>query len=186
MAAVGLLVGGWFALQAAGKDANLVRPGDVPRCGAAWRSVEVAKPSAIYNELHGVAAVGADDVWAVGTLGEESAALTLVEHWDGKEWRHVASPNVEGFSNHLYSVAAYGANDVWAVGAHHNGTDQWLTTAMHWDGPAWTIVPTPNVGPISSLNGVAAFSTDDIWAVGESSSGSKGQGTQALGYELGW
>jgi hypothetical protein len=171
---------GWLVLQAAGKDVSVVRPGDVPQCGSAWRSVEAAKPSAIYNELHGVAAVAVDDVWAVGTLGEESAALTLVEHWDGKAWRHVDSPNVEGFSNHLYSVVALSANDIWAVGAHHNGTDQWLTTAMHWDGSAWKIVPTPNVGPISSLNGVAAFSTDDIWAVGESSSGSKGQGTQAL------
>src|SRR5438105_1923775 len=83
---------GWLVLQAAGKDTNLLRPGDVPQCGWAWRSVEAAKPSAIYNELHGVAAVAANDVWTVGTLGEESAALTLVEHWDGREWRHVASP----------------------------------------------------------------------------------------------
>jgi hypothetical protein len=171
---------GWLVLQAASKDANLVRPGDVPQCGPAWRSVEAAKPSAIYNELHGVAAVAPDDVWAVGTLGEESAALTLVEHWDGEEWRHLASPNVEGFSNHLYGVAALAASDVWAVGAHHNGTDLWLTTAMHWDGQVWKIVPTQNVGPISSLNGVGAIAADDVWAVGESSTGSKGQGTQAL------
>ncbi len=179
-AALVIALAGWLALQASGKGASVVRPGDVPQCGPAWRSVEAAKPSAEYNELHGVVAVAPDNVWAVGTLGEELAALTLVEHWDGKAWTHVESPSVDGYSNHLYAIAALSASDMWAVGAHHNGTDSWLTTAMHWDGSAWKIVPTPNVGPISSLNGVAMVTANDVWAVGESSSGSKGQGTQAL------
>jgi len=173
---------GWLVLQASGKDpsADVVLPGNVPACGLAWRLLDAAKPSPIYNELHGVVAIAPDNVWAVGTLGEELAALTLVEHWDGKSWTQVDSPSVDGFSNHLYSVAGRSANDIWAVGAHHNGTDSWLTTAMHWDGSSWKIVPTPNAGPISSLNGVAIIAADDMWAVGEASTGSKGQGTRAL------
>ncbi len=175
-----VVVAGWLALHASGKDVGVVRPSEVPKCGPAWRSVEAAKPSPEYNELHGVVAIAPDNVWAVGTLGEELAALTLVEHWDGKQWAHVESPSVDGYSNHLYAIAALSASDMWAVGAHHNGTDSWLTTAMHWNGSVWKIAPTPNVGPISSLNGVAVVAANDVWAVGESSSGSKGQGTQVL------
>src|SRR4051794_20789959 len=106
LAALGLALTAWLTWQASGKEAGVTRPGDVPPCGLAWRTVDVAKPSPIYNELHGVVALSENDVWAVGTLGEESAALTLIEHWDGTSWKHVESPNVPGFSNHLYSVAA--------------------------------------------------------------------------------
>jgi hypothetical protein len=170
----------WLLLKDSGKDEAFARPSDVPQCGLAWRPVDAAKPSPIYNELHGVAVLSPDNAWAVGTLGEESAALTLIEHWDGTSWSHVDSPNVPGFSNHLYAVAALSPTDIWAAGAHHNGTDVWQTTAMHWDGTSWRIVPTPSIGPISSLNALAAISPNDVWAAGESSTGSKGQGTQAL------
>jgi hypothetical protein len=40
----------------------------------------------------------------------------------------------------------------------------------HWDGSAWTVVPSPNGSTISSqLLGVDAVSANDIWAVGSSS-----------------
>lgn len=180
VAALGAAFAGWFVLGGLGRDSLFIRPGDVPACGLAWRVVAGAQPSKEYDELHGVAALSPNDAWAVGTLGTEQFALTFIEHWDGQMWQHVESPSVPQYSNHLYAVAAVSGKEVWAVGASHNGTDVWHTMAMWWDGAAWRIVPTPNVGPISSLNGVSAVSASDIWAVGESSTGSKGQGTQAL------
>src|SRR4051812_17226981 len=105
LVALVLALTAWLIWQASGKETGVTRPGDVPHCGLAWRSIEAAKPSPIYNELHGVVALSEENAWAIGTLGEESAALTLIEHWDGTSWKHVESPNVPGFSNHLYSIA---------------------------------------------------------------------------------
>jgi hypothetical protein len=56
---------------------------------------------------------------------------------------------------------AIAPNDAWAVGFH--GLHR-LTT--HWDGTAWTIVPSPTPGGSSDLAGVVAIAPDDVWAVG--------------------
>src|SRR5439155_302662 len=41
------------------------------------------------------------------------------------------------------------------------------TLAMRWDGTAWNVVPTPNVGDSQNvLYGVSALSADSTWAVG--------------------
>jgi hypothetical protein len=173
-------VAGWLAWATFAGSGSVVRSEHIPACGRAWRVVQPAAASKAYNELHTLAAVAPDDVWAAGIYGGEEFALTLVEHWDGREWKLSPSPSVPGFSNHLYGLAAVGKVDVWAVGASHQGTDLWRTLAMHWDGVEWTIVETPDVGQINSLNAVASASKDDVWAVGEVSGGSRGQGTQAL------
>ncbi|HEX9989266.1 MAG TPA: S-layer homology domain-containing protein [Chloroflexia bacterium] len=70
----------------------------------------------------------------------------------------VPSANAPSTSNALNDVEAVSANDMWAVGA--SGID---TLIEHWDGSAWSIVSSPNVGP---LRGVSAASATDIWAVG--------------------
>jgi hypothetical protein len=60
-------------------------------------------------------------------------------------WRVVASPNVGGerADDRLSAVSVVSASDVWAVGSspHANGGS---TLVEHWDGSAWTIVPSPN------------------------------------------
>ena len=54
------------------------------------------------------------------------------------------------------------ANDAWAVG-HVN--DQTLT--IHWNGTAWSIIPSPNPGiSFNNLAAVAAIAPNDVWAVG--------------------
>jgi hypothetical protein len=59
-------------------------------------------------------------------------------------------------------VTATSPKDVWAVGASGNGT---LTE--HWDGTAWTQVPSPSPGSYdSALSGIAATSPTSAWAVG--------------------
>src|SRR5204863_8090882 len=43
------------------------------------------------------------------------------------------------------------------------------TLTLHWDGQAWTRIPSPNVGTFndcSALLGVDAVSSNDVWAVG--------------------
>ncbi len=74
-------------------------------------------------------------------------------------WTVVSSPS----GGQLNGVASVSANDVWAVGQ----TLAPGTLAEHWDGTAWSVVPTPNPVPGSDrLSAVAAVSASDVWAVG--------------------
>jgi hypothetical protein len=68
----------------------------------------------------------------------------------------------------LNAVAAVSTNNVWTVGSRYDANAMWVTLIEHWDGTAWSIVPSPDpaAGTYIFLNGVAAVSTNDIWAVG--------------------
>ena len=127
-------------------------------------------PLSADDNLVGVAAAAANDVWAVGQYRDEKGNIvTLVEHWDGNMWSIVPSPNQSTFGDELNGVAALGTNDVWAVGTYYNVTRRMeQTLAEHWDGNIWTIVPSPNQGAPddSTLNGVAAAGPGEVWAVG--------------------
>ena len=48
-----------------------------------------------------------------------------------------------------------------------NGSYYYKTLILHWDGTAWTQVPSPNPNSDSYLSGVAATSPANAWAVGE-------------------
>jgi hypothetical protein len=132
--------------------------------GHAWRVVAVPAPvpSPEIAGLTAVTAVSAKDLWAVGQ-GH------LVEHWNGKEWRVVTAPagspdpdDVTAFN----SVSARSAKDVWLVGSV-SGTPGPSTVTEHWDGKAWTRVPSPTPGPVGSiLNGVIAPAHGPAIAVG--------------------
>jgi hypothetical protein len=53
--------------------------------GSTWTVVSTPNPSSSYlNALLGVAVIGGDDVWAVGSTDFET---TLFTHWDGSSWR---------------------------------------------------------------------------------------------------
>src|SRR5207248_3279171 len=87
----------------------------------------------------------------------------------GLGWNSVYSPNVGANDNKLNAVAAISTNDAWAVGSYSDqqfaGPNQTLTE--HWDGSAWSVVPSGNPGASDDvLLGVAAVSPDDVWAVG--------------------
>jgi hypothetical protein len=75
------------------------------------------------------------------------------------------SPNA-GTVKEFHAVARGSAEDVWAVG---QASQQPLTE--HWNGTAWSIVPSPSgTGPEAGLLGGAAVSTSDVWAVGDTGS----------------
>jgi hypothetical protein len=129
--------------------------------------------------LAGVANLSAKDAWAVG---RSHANRALIEHWDGTAWTIVPHPEpaILGGSSllgsNLTAISARSARDIWAVGNFQtlNGTKvSSFTLTLHWDGTAWTIVPSPSpaVGsPINGvqqiLNGVVEISPTDAWAVG--------------------
>jgi hypothetical protein len=124
------------------------------------------------NFLLGVDATDAGHVWAVGRQfpANGTTSHSLILRNDGSAWRPAPQtgfpPNSE-----LYGVDAVTANDAWAVGYTWVGFGgRSRTLAAHWDGAAWTAVPTPNASA-DSLNNLAAVaavpgSPGSVWAVG--------------------
>ena len=78
------------------------------------------------------------------------------------------SPNLTNGYNLLNGVAVVASNNVWAVGQAANGST-YSTLIEHWNGSAWSIVPSPNTAGLSNvLTAVTVVSANDIWAVGYS------------------
>ena len=69
----------------------------------------------------------------------------------------------------LAGVKAFGPNDVWAVASRiATGSTQARTLVMHWNGSAWSIVPSANPDPnTDSLRAIDGTSSSDLWAVGQ-------------------
>jgi hypothetical protein len=97
-----------------------------------------------------------------------TSVISAVSSSCSGDWTVVDSPNVGGQDNSLASVSGTGPSDVWAVGqfAPDANPDMTLSLALHFDGSAWSVSPTPNQGThANALLGVAATS-GRAWAVG--------------------
>lgn len=136
--------------------------------GTVWT---VVPPPAGQNQFgRAITAVASNDVWAVGDTALER---TLAAHWNGRRWRIVPTPSLQdGIAplNSLTGVTANGPNDVWASGYEGNVNNQNFQKPymLHWDGTAWTLVLTPNLGGEGSkLRATIALSANDVWAVGQ-------------------
>jgi hypothetical protein len=133
--------------------------------GATWSIVLSPSPGVgVDNFLYGITATSASDAWAVGSFSPSPGEI--VEHWDGATWAASALP--PGGAPQLRGVVAVSTNDVWAVGYHAPGTTL-VTLVRHWDGTAWSIVPSGNIGTATNnyLLGVAALPEGVEFAVGD-------------------
>ncbi len=148
--------------------------------GTAWQRVKLPVPKGAEGpEFRGAAAVSPDDIWAVGDAelaGSSYASHAIVDHWNGRRWSQVPTPPSGGYSG-LVGVTALSADDVWAVGSVGVDTGKRITLrtlTIHWDGTAWTRLPSPSPAtPYTpadsvddSLAAVAGVSSQDVWAVG--------------------
>jgi hypothetical protein len=148
--------------------------------GTNWTTVATPHVAGGDSRLNAVLALAPNDAWAVGFstpgIPEEVATLTLTLHWDGTSWKVVPSPNVGPKSpfqsNSLSGLTANSANDIWAFGAYFaaDGSGQFRTLLLHWDGTSWKIAPSPNptkgasVGDI--LHSGVVPSPGNIWIFG--------------------
>jgi hypothetical protein len=96
----------------------------------------------------------------------------MIERWNGAAWKLQPTPNPGGANGQaLNGVAAISAANAWAVGFYgttQSGTGN-RTLIEHWNGAAWSQVPSPNPagGTLSNgLHDVAALSASRAWAVG--------------------
>ncbi len=114
---------------------------------AVWSSVE----SGTMDQIWGLWASGASDVWAGGDSG------TLL-HWNGSAWSSVTNP-LSGMTRALRGIWASGGSDVWAVGD--------LGNTLHWNGSAWSSVTNPLSGA-TNLRSAWGSGASDVWATGAS------------------
>jgi hypothetical protein len=131
----------------------------------AWDTVPSASPRN-GSSLLGVVDLGRGNVWAVGT----TSRAPLTERWNGTAFVRVPITGLSNRKNVLEGVDGVGPKDLWAVG-HADSIDFVGSRSLifHWNGTAWTRVPSPNFGDSESNNdllAVAAVSARDVWAVG--------------------
>jgi hypothetical protein len=165
--------------------------------GAAWQSVEFAQPTlppcadpsfctADIFELDRLAAVGPQDVWALGSMSScdiNNCYLTLfAEHWNGATWEvvPVAVP-VEDVVV-VTDMQALPDGEVWAVGYDHEGPGTQVDLVLHWNGQQWTEVRSVfrfvDCGELT-LSAVAAVTPRDVWAGGASTAANMSNGGTA-------
>lgn len=136
--------------------------------GTAWSVIPSPNVASSSSTLFGVSAISASNIWAVGfSFSSGNPQKTLVEHWNGSKWKIVARPSPGTAGNNLSSVVALNTNNVWAVGSTNNTGGYSQTLIEHWNGSAWSIVSSPNIGTESNnLTGITAVSKNDLWTVG--------------------
>jgi hypothetical protein len=110
------------------------------------------------------------------------AALLIVMTWAGSAlalderaaWGQLPSPNRGSKENELAGLAVVGSDDIWAVGRYNSGRPPTVTgrdtLALHWNGSAWSVVPTPNPSwpgaDFFTLEDAESIASDQVWAVG--------------------
>lgn len=143
--------------------------------GNTWRIIPTPNFGKFDNDLNGVVAISANDVWAVGDWSQTTIPTALVAtalHWNGSTWT-TYSFQPSG-NTALLAVTAISSTDVWAVGTADyagGGGNGVLTLAEHWNGSSWSQFATPSPSVFDSeLFAVSAWSSTDVWAVGRQQS----------------
>ena len=155
----GLGLNGVAALSASNAWAVGIRGTVVHWDGTAWSTVTVPSPNPSYPagaNLNAITAVSASDIWAVGSFYNASFTISpFALHYNGTSWTVtiLPQPAVSGPSSPiLHGVTAVASNNVWAVGENEEVPGLGLTTLLaHWNGSAWSIVPSPTPGAYPTL-----------------------------------
>ena len=140
--------------------------------GSTWAIVATPNFGTFDNDFNGVSAVSTNDVWVAGDYATNSTATGLVAtalHWNGSTWTTYSftpSPLAT-----LYAVTAVSSSNVWAVGTYSIQNVGNATLIEHWDGTAWSLIPSQSPSTFDSeLFAVSAWSATDIWAAGRQQS----------------
>jgi hypothetical protein len=108
--------------------------------GVKWTTVSIYAENGIG---YGIWGSSPSDVWVCGDSG--------VWHYDGSKWTTAI-----GTGGDLNAIWGSGPNDVWAVGYYGR--------AIHWDGAAWTAIPSDAATNEIELDAVWGTGPNDVWA----------------------
>ena len=102
--------------------------------GTAWSVVPDSDPPGSGGGLLSVAAVAANDVWAVGRFAATNGIIqSLVEHWDGSVWSVAASPSVFSSWYTLTAAVVSSVSTIDAVGYYMDDYGNYQTLAEHYN-----------------------------------------------------
>jgi hypothetical protein len=142
--------------------------------GTTWAQVPTPDPGAGERELDAVSAVSGTDAWATGHYATTAGVRrTLALHWNGTSWAQVPTPDPGAGERELGAVSAVSGTDAWAAGYYVTSAGAEDTLMAHWNGAAWTQVPSPDPGGSfgTEILGVSALSGSDAWATGDYGAG---------------
>jgi hypothetical protein len=135
--------------------------------GETWASVA---PPLGGTQLSDVTEIASNDVWAVGN----TSAQTVAQHWNGTNWSVISTPT-PGANPSFSSITSIASNDVWIAGHQISPLNGSAIVPLfeHWDGKAWTVVPSPEPNPdgFYFVSKISADTSSDVWAVGQNGSG---------------
>lgn len=137
--------------------------------GSNWADVAAPDPAGGNGgELVGVSCPRADVCLAVGRV---LFGKPYAERWDGARWSLTRLPLPAGSSDdRLGSIACPGPADCWSVGSAGYNVGQpgqrYAPLIEHWNGVAWSPVPSPSAGVQSALVSVSCPDSGTCWAVG--------------------
>ena len=130
--------------------------------GTRWSVVD--SPFKGLGELTGMAALSADDIWAVGFRSANPYG-SLILHWNGGAWK-VVDDGHSTDNTWLRGVVALGPDDMWAGGSTQQ-QDGVVAFAEHWDGKAWAEHDAKPGAEYDEFNAIAVDSVDgSLWGVG--------------------
>jgi hypothetical protein len=124
--------------------------------GAAWHEVQ---PIAVNQAYNGVWAASQNDVFVVGTTGDQGIIL----HFDGSGWSVMPAPP----TGPLLDVWGTSGTDVYAAG---------VGTILHYDGQSWT----ETLSTSQRLAGIWAGSPADVFVAGSSGTVLRGSAAPGL------
>ena len=126
--------------------------------GSKWQTI--APPSEVTGELRAVSRDWVGGAWAVGDDGH---GHPLILRCSVAACSSVTVPPGVGPVGRLRGIRAFSRDNVWAVGDRGNST-----LVLHWNGTAWSTIPSPNPDPfVNILHAVGGVASNDVWAVGE-------------------
>jgi hypothetical protein len=142
--------------------------------GSTWSTRKV--PAPLGTTLSSVSCTSTSWCVGVGTYrpkGYQGPTYPLAEAWNGTTWKQQPVPahSTSAHQNALSSVSCVSPEDCWAVGsysAYNPGGGSTYTLAEHWNGTAWSIVPSGVLDqpPANFLTSVSCVDADFCVAAG--------------------
>ena len=139
--------------------------------GSTWSTVPLPDTGFSAGSGESLSASSASDIWLAGTSVNATTGATVAEalHYNGTTWSVVAMQQPGTNTPTIAAVTDISAGNAWAVGEDIGATSApgGSTLIEHWNGSAWSIVPSPTPGAYPGLTGVAGRGASDVYAVGQ-------------------
>ncbi|MCA9321646.1 MAG: hypothetical protein KDB53_12975 [Planctomycetes bacterium] len=155
-----LFVGNWITATS-GLSINTAMAMHWDGTSFQFDSTPVVASGSVTHQYRTVTATDPANVWAAGRVGNGSACglPRILDRWAASGWTTQTTPAI-GLTHCLEAIEAVSPTDVWAVGSANIGGTLG-PVVMHFDGTAWSTVPTPAFG-----QSLLAMSSQDVFMGG--------------------